>query len=939
MNSSSCEGPNAKQQKIAKTDVKSDTEKQETSIIVAPNQAPMEVIETEHLIAKTETVINPLNVNEGEVQEIPIQPVIKTIVENEKVSRRGSQESTITNTTTTNSHSTSTSSDSSSDSSDSDSSSSEDDKNQEDVFIDQEQINQIYKMCIKNLEECISRFPEHYKSIYRLVHHFLNINISLDRCKQLLLTNDYKTTLGNSIAGLFHERKNNNFFNGVWRIPSQEIDRPGNFTSHLSKCIIILMDVLKKTNDYETLIDLALQLQRNPENDKKYLNDTDKKELFQQAVACSVQAFKNKLREIIAGIGEGKNTDRDLLSLMLEIFKANRKTLKTFQQKDQSLFSGVLVDVYKEYIKDKMVLPETANYTDLAFKMCQQEINYRKNLEKGIITPNPNPPGQSITTSASTPPLQVTHSTPTTSSPILVKSVSEINKSVLGNSNANIASNQTQSVATTNTQNTPQNPKKEQSTNSSTTPSTSTSSAARTKPRSSNQSKSSSTQNQLNSVYNSLVMAFYSNPSMFSSPYMTEYFKMMGISNASQNLTPQQLSMLTDPTGLFANMLTGAPSPTSSASSSKSGTTSSYEAKFMESLLASTSATTSSAGGHLQGLQQNLASNSLSITTTTISSSTSTSTNRLSSSLHPSKQQVATSRKSSELKDSRKSSSYLSKSNSESSMKYNLLSTGLNLPDLPKSLSITPTMPSGSSHKTPAEKKQSKESKNSSAMLSKFNLNPALSITPEGFSTAQSNRSSSSSSTAALSNAAATANMMKSYEEFLKNYSPSKNFPSSLTSSPTGHQQQSGSSKKQHHASNLNYNASMSSKQQSKQSKATSQMSSMQSSGSKSQPKSSQSASSSAKVPYDFGKNIASSFIGNPSASPVLSHSPFSHQTPPLTPSPSLSQSRPSSSNHGSNSNSGQKTLQQKMMERKQQNQQQKNAKKSASDNDVIVLD
>jgi calcineurin-binding protein cabin-1 len=363
------------------------TENPEVPMITSPTLSA-DKLENMEVDMVQEVVKSETQKNEEHVElEPPIQPIIKVVMETEAASRRGSQESAITSTTTTSTtRSSSTSSDSSTDSSDSDSSS--DDEN---IFVDADQIKNIFKMCVKNLEECVSRFPEHYKSIFRLVHHFLSEKDGVEKSRKLLLTTEYKTGLGNSIQGLFSERKNNNFFNGVWRIPSQEIDRPGNFTAHLTKCISILMDVLKQTNDFETLLDLALQLQRNPEAEKKYLYDADRKELFQQAITCCVQAFRNKLRDVLSAISDGKKTDRDLLGLMLDIFKAHRKTLKIFQQKEQSLFSSVLVDVYKEYIKDKMILPESANLTDLAFKMCHQEINYRKNLEKGIITPNPHP--------------------------------------------------------------------------------------------------------------------------------------------------------------------------------------------------------------------------------------------------------------------------------------------------------------------------------------------------------------------------------------------------------------------------------------------------------------------------------------------------------------------------------------------------------------------
>lgn len=76
-------------------------------------------------------------------------------------------------------------------------------------------VENIYKMCIKNLEECVTRFPEHYKSIYRLVLIYLNAPErvkDVEKCQQLLM-GTYTTALGNSIQGLFSDRKNSNLFN------------------------------------------------------------------------------------------------------------------------------------------------------------------------------------------------------------------------------------------------------------------------------------------------------------------------------------------------------------------------------------------------------------------------------------------------------------------------------------------------------------------------------------------------------------------------------------------------------------------------------------------------------------------------------------------------------------------------------------------------------
>lgn len=55
---------------------------------------------------------------------------------------------------------------------------------------------------------------------------------------------------------------------GVWRIPSTEIDRPGSFAAHLSKCTIVLMEVLRLSADHKVLLELALQLHKVPDVDK-----------------------------------------------------------------------------------------------------------------------------------------------------------------------------------------------------------------------------------------------------------------------------------------------------------------------------------------------------------------------------------------------------------------------------------------------------------------------------------------------------------------------------------------------------------------------------------------------------------------------------------------------------------------------------------------------
>ncbi|XP_065356225.1 calcineurin-binding protein cabin-1-like [Calliphora vicina] len=133
-----------------------------------------------------------------------------------------------------------------------------------------EELKIVYRMVVQNIEECATRFPEHYKSIYRLVYHYMNSPpeyCDLTKSEQLLL-GQYKTSLGNLVNGLFYDRKNNNLFNGIWRIPSSEIDRPGSFSAHLVKCVKIFIQLLYKINDHSILVDLAMNLYKTPDLDK-----------------------------------------------------------------------------------------------------------------------------------------------------------------------------------------------------------------------------------------------------------------------------------------------------------------------------------------------------------------------------------------------------------------------------------------------------------------------------------------------------------------------------------------------------------------------------------------------------------------------------------------------------------------------------------------------
>lgn len=55
---------------------------------------------------------------------------------------------------------------------------------------------------------------------------------------------------------------------GIWRIPVDEIDRPGSFASHMNRSIVLLLNVLSQLKDYNTLLKVSSMLQRTPDQGK-----------------------------------------------------------------------------------------------------------------------------------------------------------------------------------------------------------------------------------------------------------------------------------------------------------------------------------------------------------------------------------------------------------------------------------------------------------------------------------------------------------------------------------------------------------------------------------------------------------------------------------------------------------------------------------------------
>lgn len=109
---------------------------------------------------------------------------------------------------------------------------------------------------------------------------------------------------------------------------------------------------------------------------RRYIKDSERKDLLEHATTYCVQSFKDLLKKHAV---EQRN-DNEMLTLIIEIFKAHKK-LKNVSQKE-SPFSGVLVDTYKAYAEGKVWLQENVNYLDSANKFCTSLTNGLKAQEK-----------------------------------------------------------------------------------------------------------------------------------------------------------------------------------------------------------------------------------------------------------------------------------------------------------------------------------------------------------------------------------------------------------------------------------------------------------------------------------------------------------------------------------------------------------------------------
>ena len=125
-------------------------------------------------------------------------------------------------------------------------------------------LTKLIQLALSGLEDVAFHFYHHFKALYRLAHYFHTSPQakSPQKVQQFLLATSGDKTSG--CPGLFFGRKPNQVFNDVWRIPINDIDRPGSFATYCCKSLMLLLDVLKSMQDIQALSDIAIQLRKYP---------------------------------------------------------------------------------------------------------------------------------------------------------------------------------------------------------------------------------------------------------------------------------------------------------------------------------------------------------------------------------------------------------------------------------------------------------------------------------------------------------------------------------------------------------------------------------------------------------------------------------------------------------------------------------------------------
>lgn len=236
--------------------------------------------------------------------------------------------------------------------------------------------------CIYALGYCLRRFPQHHKSRYRLayVYYYSPEHKETSASRDLLFGSSTRQIKKFNFPhqGVFNEKSKTNLFSAFWRIPEEDIDRPGCFCTHTYKSVALLLEVLCELNEWDTLILTHNLLYRTPEQGKKYLRDNERHYLARKAFEYSLKIIKARVsdQDPKAGISS-------LSQLVMDVYEC----WKTAQKYEPSVkvTEGLLTQAFEMFVASKSTSGESlelmadnsessSSLLEQALKYCQQYV-------------------------------------------------------------------------------------------------------------------------------------------------------------------------------------------------------------------------------------------------------------------------------------------------------------------------------------------------------------------------------------------------------------------------------------------------------------------------------------------------------------------------------------------------------------------------------------
>jgi len=166
-------------------------------------------------------------------------------------------------------------------------------------------------MCLHGMKRCLVRCDKNFKALYRLAFYYRNMR-DPKTAQDILMSRELKTDrrIENLLAlrphlpifmttppdlrgvdSLFKDRKQGNLFANIWRMPIEEIDRPGCFEHWMFKSVWLLIRISIEMKDANTLSLVSFQLSREPEVSKKYLHNRPRILLGSFAIKSLIQVI------------------------------------------------------------------------------------------------------------------------------------------------------------------------------------------------------------------------------------------------------------------------------------------------------------------------------------------------------------------------------------------------------------------------------------------------------------------------------------------------------------------------------------------------------------------------------------------------------------------------------------------------------------------------